>query len=74
MERYTAIIIDYFVPELKDVDVDNLWFQQDATICHTANDIINLLKEIFGECLISRRGPVACPPKPCILTTLNSFL
>lgn len=57
-ERYRAMINGFFVPELKDVDVDDLWFQQDGVTCHTANETINLLKETFGERIISRRGPV----------------
>lgn len=73
-ERYRAMINDFFVPELKDVDVDDLWFQQDGATCHTANDTINLLKETFGERIISRRGPVAWPPRSCDLTPLDYFL
>lgn len=73
-ERYRAMINDFFVPELEDVDVDDLWFQQDGATCHTANDTINLLKETFGERIISRRGPVAWPPRSCDLTPLDYFL
>ena len=41
-ERYKAVINDFFVPELKDVDADDFWFQQDGGICYTANETINL--------------------------------
>ena len=68
------MIYDFFVPELGDVDVDDLWFQQDGATCHTANETINLLKKTFGERIISRRGPVAWPPRSCDLTPLDYFL
>lgn len=43
------MINEFFVPELKEVDVDDVWFPQDAT----ANEIIILLKETFGERIVS---------------------
>ena len=52
------MINNIFVLELDDVDVDDLWYQQDGAICYTANEIINLLKETFGQRIMSRRGPV----------------
>ena len=58
-DRYKAIINDFFVSELEDVDVNDLWLQQDGPIYHTANETINLLKETFGERFISHPGPMA---------------
>ena len=46
-ERYRAMINDFFVSESEDVDVDDLWFQQDGATYHTAKETINLLKETF---------------------------
>ena len=73
-ERYRAIINDFFVPDLDDVDVDDLWFQQDGATYHTANEKDNYLKKTFGERIISRRGSMAWPPRSCDLTPLNYFL
>ncbi|GFU41127.1 uncharacterized protein TNCV_1058551 [Trichonephila clavipes] len=39
-------------------DVQELWFQQDGATCHTARATIDLLKDTFGDRLISRFGPV----------------
>ncbi|GFX73418.1 SCAN domain-containing protein 3 [Trichonephila clavipes] len=55
-------------------DVQELWFQQDGATCHTARATINLLKDTFGDRLISRFGPVDRPPKSCDLTQLDYFL
>ncbi|GFT34918.1 putative transposable element [Trichonephila clavipes] len=51
-----------------------LWFQQDGATCYTARATIDLLKDTFGDRLISRFGPVNWPPRSCDLTPLDSFL
>ncbi|GFU90850.1 putative LOC100569746 [Trichonephila clavipes] len=51
-----------------------LWFQQDGATCHTACATIDLLKDTFGDRLISRFGPVNWPPRSCDLTPLDYFL
>ncbi|GFT26738.1 transposable element Tc3 transposase [Trichonephila clavipes] len=57
-DRYRAMIANFFIPELNDHDVQELWFQQDGATCHTARAAIDLLKDTFGDRLISRFGPV----------------
>ncbi|GFX32676.1 tc3a_0 protein [Trichonephila clavipes] len=66
----------FFIPELNNHDVQELWFQQDviAATCHTARATIDLLKDTFGDRLISRFGPVNCPPRSCDLIPLDYFL
>ncbi|GFW03779.1 uncharacterized protein TNCV_2538901 [Trichonephila clavipes] len=51
-----------------------LWFQQYGATCHTARATIDLLKDTFGDRLISRFGPVNWPPRSCDLTPLDYFL
>ncbi|GFX10614.1 protein Wnt-5a [Trichonephila clavipes] len=48
--------------------------QQDGATCHTARATIDLLKDTFGDHLISRFGPVNWPPRSCDLTPLDYFL
>ncbi|GFY12607.1 hypothetical protein TNCV_2447981 [Trichonephila clavipes] len=57
-DRYRAIITNFFIPELNNHDVQELWFEQDDATCYTARATINLLKDTFGDRLISRFGPV----------------
>ncbi|GFS67736.1 DUF4817 domain-containing protein [Trichonephila clavipes] len=57
------MITNFFIPELNNHDVQELWFQQDGATCHTARATIDLLKDMFGDRLISRFGPVNCPPR-----------
>ncbi|GFX67204.1 putative DD41D transposase [Trichonephila clavipes] len=73
-DRYRAMINNCFIPELNNHDVQELWFQQDGAICHTACATIDLLKDTFGDRLISRFGPVNWPPRSCDLTPLDYFL
>ncbi|GFX75531.1 hypothetical protein TNCV_4714381 [Trichonephila clavipes] len=65
------MITNFFIPELNNHDVQELWFQQDGATCHKARATIDLLKDTFGDRLISRFGPVNLPPR---LTPLDYFL
>ncbi|GFU51920.1 hypothetical protein TNCV_3734251 [Trichonephila clavipes] len=65
------MITNFFIPELNNHDVQELWFQQ---TCHTARATIDLLKDTFGDRIISRFGPVNWPPRSCDLTPLDYFL
>ncbi|GFW39425.1 uncharacterized protein TNCV_1834081 [Trichonephila clavipes] len=73
-DRYRAMITNFFIPELNNHDVQELWFQQDGATCHTARATIDLLKDTFGDRLISRFGPVNWPPRSCDLTPLDYLL
>ncbi|GFS49107.1 transposable element Tc3 transposase [Trichonephila clavipes] len=73
-DRYRAMITNFFIPELNNHDVQELWFQQDGATCRTARATIDLLKDTFGDRLISRFGPVSWPPRSCDLTPLDYFL
>ncbi|GFT91384.1 transposable element Tc3 transposase [Trichonephila clavipes] len=73
-DRYRAMFTNFFIPELNNHDVQELWFQQDGATCHTARATIYLLKDTFGDRLISRFGPVSWPPRSCDLTPLDYFV
>ncbi|GFV29356.1 DUF4817 domain-containing protein [Trichonephila clavipes] len=66
-DRYRAMITNFFIPELNNHDVQELWFQQDGATCHIARATIDLLKD-------TRFGPVNWPPRSCDLTPLDYFL
>ncbi|GFW61473.1 putative LOC100569746 [Trichonephila clavipes] len=69
-----TMVTNFFIPELNNHDVQELWFQQDGATCHTARATIELLKDTFGDRLISHFGPVNWPPRSCDLTPLDYFL
>ncbi|GFU31315.1 DUF4817 domain-containing protein [Trichonephila clavipes] len=64
----------YVETPLHPEKLTELWFQQDGATCHTARATIDLLKDTFGDRLISRFGPVNWPPRSCDLTPLDYFL
>ena len=43
------MITEYFWPQLDDIDLEDMWFQQDGATSHTANVTINLLETKFEE-------------------------
>ncbi|GFY69551.1 putative DD41D transposase [Trichonephila inaurata madagascariensis] len=67
-DRYRAMIMDYFRPELECMELDSRWFQQDGATSHTAHVTIDLLKNKFDDRVTSRNGPVDWPPRSCDLT------
>ncbi|GFV48575.1 uncharacterized protein TNCV_5068601 [Trichonephila clavipes] len=46
----------------------------DGATCHTARATNDLLKDTFGDRLISRFGPVNWPSRSCDITSLDYFL
>ena len=68
------MISNFLVPQLQGIDIADKWFQQDGATCHTARQTIELLRETFGDRIISRNGPVNWPPRSCDLTPLDYFL
>ncbi|GFV68448.1 uncharacterized protein TNCV_3129041 [Trichonephila clavipes] len=67
------MITNFFITELNNHDVQELRFQQDGATCHTARATIDLLKDTFGDRLISRFGPVNWPPRSCDFNTTRLF-
>lgn len=52
----------------------DLWFQQDGATCHTAEATMQLLRELFGARIISRRSDINWPPRSPDLTAPDFFL
>ena len=59
---------------MQELDLHDMWYQQDGATCHTARVTMDLLKGRFVEHLISRSEPVNWPPSSCDLTSLDYFL
>ena len=55
-ERYASMVVDFFLPKLEEMNVGEVWFQQDSATAHTARRPMNILREHFLERLISFRG------------------
>ena len=68
------MITEYLWPQLDDMNLEDMWFQQEGATSNAANVAINLLETKFGERVISRNGPVGWPPRSCDLKPLDYFL
>lgn len=72
--RYRDMLTNYFWPIIDDMDVSDMWFQQDGATCHTARETMTLLQTKFPDRVISRNSAVNWPPRSCDLTPLDYFL
>ena len=43
-------------------------------MCHTAEATLDVLRPVFEDCIISRRGDVIWPPQSCDLTPMDYYL
>ncbi|GFV11492.1 uncharacterized protein TNCV_3374131 [Trichonephila clavipes] len=73
-DRYRAMITNFFIPELNNHDVQELWFQQDGATCHTARATIDLLKDTFGDRPNFTFWTCELASRSCDLTPLDYFL
>ena len=55
-------------------DNNAVWFQQDGATAHTAGETIDLLREIFGERLVSKNSEFSWPPRSPDLSAPDYFL
>jgi len=46
---------------LLELDEHDCWFQQDGATSHTANETMNVLRDIFGDCLITKNMAAMFP-------------
>ena len=68
------MINEFLWPELGDMDVDDVYYQQDGATCQTSAKTIIILREMFLGWVISRNGDFNWLPRSCDLRTLDFFL
>ena len=68
------MINKFLWPGLKDMDVDDVYFQQNGATCYTNVETIGLLREKFPSGIIFRKGDYNWQPRLCDLTPLDFFL
>ena len=47
---YRDMIIQFFILKSQDMDMNDMWFQQDDITCHTLRKTVQLLHELFPGC------------------------
>ena len=58
---------------MQELDLHDMWLQQDAATCHTARVIMDLLTGEFGLHFMLRLGSVNWSSRLCDLTPLDYF-
>ena len=70
--QYRTMLENFLRPAVENHPT--LWFQQDGATAHTARDSMALLKDIFGERIISRKSDFNWLPRSPDLTAPDCFL
>ena len=73
-DRYRVMLNEFLFTKIEEDDIGNIWFQKDGAKCHTAEATFDVLRPIFEERIISRRGDVVWPRRSCDLTPLDYYL
>ena len=64
----------FLITKIEEEDIDTLWLQQDGATCHIAEAILDVLRLVVEDRIISRRADVVWPPRSCLLTPLDYYL
>ena len=73
-ERYNHMLNTFFLPELKRLNLKDMWIQQDGATSHTARLSMTTLQSNFLKHLILRFGDIHWPSRSPDLTPLDIFL
>ena len=63
-----------FIHKNWEEGIGNIWFQKDGATCHTAEAILDVLRLVFEDRIISRRADIVWPLRSCDLTSLDYYL
>lgn len=67
------MVFGFFWPNLDEIDIDDMYFQQDGATCHISSQPIALLHEKLPDRVIFRNGDVNWPSNACDLTPFVFF-
>lgn len=74
-DRYVEMLRTFVTPELNNFQhVQEYWFQQDGATSHTAWQSMEVVRELFGNRVISRFGNIPWPPRSPDLSVCDFFL
>ena len=65
---------EFLFTKIEEVDIGNIWFQQDVASCHTTEDALDVLRPVFEDLSMSCRAVVVRPPRCSNLTPLDYYL
>ena len=54
----SGMLNEFLFLKIEEEDIGNIWFQHEGVTCHTAEAILDVLRLIFEDLIISRRAEV----------------
>ena len=54
-ERFRVMLTEFLWPKLTELNVNELWLQQDGATSHISHEIIALIAPKFGDGIISKK-------------------
>lgn len=60
------------IPEIDNIE--EMWYQQNGALPHTAHETIDYLKSVFGDRIISKKTKIKWPARSFDLSPLDFFL
>lgn len=73
-DRYLVMLQEFFQPAFEGMEFEGSWFQQDGATSHTARVVMDYLRRVFPERLISLRGHLNWPARSPDLAPCDFFL
>ena len=73
-DRYVNMLEEFFLPRIDELDLGDIWFQQDGATAHTSRASMAVLREHFPERLISIRGDLEWPARSPDLSPCDFYL
>lgn len=73
-DRYREMINDFLLPQIDELGLEDMWFQQDGATAHTARATMDILRPAFPGRIISRFGDLHWPARSPDLTACDFFL
>ncbi|VEN34326.1 unnamed protein product [Callosobruchus maculatus] len=56
---------EFLWPELDNIHITDLSFQQDGATSHTSDATLEVVRQTFGDWIITRRAFIDWPPRSC---------
>lgn len=73
-DRYRSMLLNFLVPEMEELNQEDMWYQQDGATAHTARETMAILNRMFPGRLISKNADMAYPPRSPDLTVPDFWL
>nr|ADD24484.1 Transposable element Tc3 transposase [Lepeophtheirus salmonis] len=73
-DQYVNMLKEFFLPRIDELDLGDIWFQQDGATTHTSKAAMAVLTEHFPERLISIMGDLEWPDSSPDLSPCDFYL